>query len=84
MNLSYEIIENGQGYVIKNDGRNWWQQVEPFIPYRGDTIEESAQNHIDSIIENESKPVIPVPNEIEELKAQNAQIILALVNGGLM
>lgn len=79
MNLTYEVNENG--YTIFNDGKPWIVQ-DGFIPYPGATVEESAQNHINAIIADSQ--AVPAPNEIDELKVQNARIILALVEGGLM
>lgn len=62
MNLTYEII--GKGYVIKNNGVPWIVQ-ESFIPYPGDTIEESVQLHIDELM----KPDESV-SEMEALQKQ--------------
>lgn len=83
MNLTYEVNENG--YTIFNDGKPWIVQ-DGYFPYPGATVEESAQNHINAIIaDNEASTTTPNEvNEIEEIKEQNAQIILALVQGGLM
>lgn len=83
MKLSYEI--HGNGYTILDDGKPWIVQ-DGFIPYPGATVEESAQNHINEIIaDNEASITTPNEvNEIEEIKEQNAQIILTLVQGGLM
>lgn len=47
MNLTYELI--GKGYLIKNNGVPWIVQ-DSFIPYPGETIEESAQLHIDELL----------------------------------
>lgn len=68
MNLTYEIINDGKGYMIKNDGVNWIMQ-DSYIPYPGATVEESAQNHIDQILLDFNRP--KEPTEIELLKAEN-------------
>lgn len=83
MNLTYEIVEGG--YYILKDGKRWMAQIGIF-PYEGATVEESAQNHMKEIMKENENPTVAPPdlNEIEEIKAQNAQIILALVQGGLM
>lgn len=73
LNLTYEII--GNGYVIKNNGKPWIRQ-ESFIPYPGETTEESAQNHIDAIIEDMNAPV--PPSETEQLRNDLDSAILEL------
>lgn len=52
MNLTYEL--KGKGYVILNNNIPWIVQ-EDYIPYPGATIEESAQNHINALLEQETK-----------------------------
>ena len=56
-NLYYEIDEKGTGYYIKdkNDGLFKIYQYPPFIPYLADTIEESAQKHIDTILKADAE-----------------------------
>lgn len=56
MNLTYELINNGTGYMIFLEGKAWIKQ-DSYIPYKGKTMEESAQNHINAIIEDSNKPV---------------------------
>lgn len=51
MNLTYEV--KGNGYVILNNGVNWIEQ-EGYFPYQGATVEESAQNHINALIEEQN------------------------------
>ena len=55
--LYYEIDEKGTGYYIKdrNDGLFKIYQYPPFIPYPADTIEESAQKHIDAILKADAE-----------------------------
>lgn len=48
MNLTYEV--KGNGYVILLNGTPWIVQ-DVYIPYPGATVEESAQNHINALIE---------------------------------
>ena len=52
MNLTYKVTQSG--YTILDDGTPWIVQ-ENYIPYPGDTMEESAQNHINKIIEERTK-----------------------------
>lgn len=52
--ISYEILENG--YLIKLDGKPWVKQVEPYIPYRCDSYEESCLKHIEEIVEDHENP----------------------------
>lgn len=56
MVLTYEVTSIG--YTIFNDGVPWYHQ-ETYIPYPADTMEQSAQNHIDMILKeiNMSKPI---------------------------
>lgn len=70
MNLTYELTENG--YKILNNGVVWIEQ-ENYIPYPGETIEASAQNHIDQLL----KDVIAEEtqaNDIEQLQEDNAMV----------
>lgn len=78
MNLTYEVVENG--YVILNNGKPWIRQLN-HIPYPGETLEESAQNHIDAIIADHERANDPtLDEELEELKAANAQLGQELVD----
>src|SRR5690554_5417687 len=50
MNLTYEIKDNG--YVILRDGKPWIVQENGRFPYPGDTVEQSAINHINALSPN--------------------------------
>lgn len=90
MNLTYEIINESTGYMIKQNGVNWILQ-DVYIPYPGATIEDSAQNHINKIIEDSNRP--QEPNEIDLLRAENEalkasqasqdELIMSLMLGGV-
>lgn len=90
MNLTYEIINESTGYMIKQNGVNWILQ-DVYIPYPGATIEDSAQNHINKIIEDSNRP--QEPNEIDLLRAENEvlkasqasqdDLIMSLMLGGV-
>lgn len=72
MNLSYELItkdEQAIGYIILNDGKPWIVQRE-HIPYPAETMAESAQLHIDSIIADYNAE--PEPNEMDLLRQELA------------
>lgn len=83
MNLTYEITSGG--YVIFNDGKAWIVQSD-YIPYEGETLEVSAQNHIEALIEENSKVFtsISLEDEIKQLKESQADLWeLILFGGGL-
>lgn len=69
MNLSYEI--EGEKYIILDNDHPWIVQ-ENYFPYPGATLEESAQNHIEQILEDNNKP--QQPNEMEALKLALAEL----------
>lgn len=79
--LYYEIDEKGTGYYIKDRDNGLYKiyQYPPFIPYLTDTIEESAQKHIDEILkadaeaEKERVTIEDLKKELEELKKINAE-----------
>lgn len=84
MNLTYEV--NGDGYTIFNDGKAWIKQSS-YIPYPRDTIEQSAQAHIDAIIADANAP--QEPSEIEQLRIEMAQantelfeMVMLMTGGG--
>lgn len=53
------------------NGKNWVRQTN-YIPYPGETTEESAQNHIDAILADIDTPDPPsLEDEIEQLKQEN-------------
>ncbi|WP_019242203.1 MULTISPECIES: hypothetical protein [Bacillus] len=75
MNLTY-VVE-GEKYTILNNGIPWIVQ-EAYIPYPGTTLEESAQNHINTIIEEGNKPIQPTLEEqVVELNIAIAELGLA-------
>lgn len=86
-NLYYEIDEQGTGYYIKdeNDGLFKVYQYPPFIPYLADTIEESAQKHIDAILKAEAEAekerisIEDLQKQIAELKAINEEQDMLLI-----
>jgi len=51
MTLTYTVSDNG--YIILRDGVQWIVQ-DGYIPYPGNTMEESAQNHINQIIADQA------------------------------
>lgn len=67
MNLTYQITATG--YTIFNDGTPWIVQ-ETYIPYEGATMEESAQNHINTILTNREA----VANEKSDLILLKEQV----------
>ncbi len=87
MSYSYEIIENG--YIIEGNGTRIKQtNVAPFkFPHPGDTIEESAQNHINALKQDNTPAP---PSEIEQLRIEMAQAntelfeMMMLMTGGGM
>lgn len=76
MNLTYEILENG--YVIKNNGEVWIEQVEPFIPDRTKSYEENAKEQIQEILDGKSAE----QKRIEQEAIDN--YTLELMEGGLL
>lgn len=70
MNLTFEV--KGNGYTILNDGVIWIKQ-DGFFPYKGETLEESAQLHINAIIEDLNKPT----EEEEKLTALEERVALS-------
>lgn len=51
--MTYRIIATG--YVIMDErGRDWIVQ-DGFIPYPGETMEDSAQNHINTILTEQAQ-----------------------------
>lgn len=56
MELRYETA--GTGYIITSDGKPWIVQ-DNYIPYPGETLEESAQNHINAVLDELVKTETP-------------------------
>lgn len=84
MNLTYEIIENGNGYLILKDGTPWIKQTtNDYIPHPADTMEESAEAHIAELIEMANAPApISTEDEIASLKSQVQELQLAIAEIG--
>ena len=72
MKLTYEILENG--YVIKNNGKDWIVQLEPCIPNKALSYEENAKAQIEEIL----NPPAPQPSEIDLLREEITNTQLAL------
>ena len=91
-NLYYEIDEKGTGYYIKdkNDGLFKIYQYPPFIPYLADTIEESAQKHIDTILkadaeaEKERVTLESLQKELDITKMAIDELMMMTMEGGMM
>ena len=70
-------------YIISNEtGADWILQTQQNAPYRGATIEESAQNHINQLIADEEavKNRASQPTEMELLKAESERQAAALID----
>lgn len=83
--ISYEILENG--YLINLDGKPWVKQIEPHIPFKGVSYEESCLKQIDEIVEGHENPT-PVnetilnPNdEITEMQLAIAELYEMILGG---
>jgi hypothetical protein len=72
MKLTYEILDNG--YVIKNNGKDWIVQLEPCIPNGELSYEENAKAQINEIL----NPPAPAPSEIDVLREELTNTQLAL------
>ncbi|WP_137744829.1 hypothetical protein [Robertmurraya siralis] len=69
MNLTYEVTE--RGYTIFRDGVPWIKQ-DSYIPYPAETLAESAQLHIDSILASQNlEPAPSLEDEVKQLKQEN-------------
>lgn len=73
MNLTYEVNKNS--YTILNNGKPWIVQ-DGYFPYEGATVEESAQNHINAIInENDATIITPTfEDQLQELMLAVAKL----------
>ena len=81
MNLTYEIIENG--YVILNDGVKWIEQID-FMPYPAETLEESAQKHIEALTaeaSNEAKAEEEMQSLEDRLTLAEEMLMEIMLNG---
>ena len=82
-NLTYKILEDG--YLINNEGRPWVKQVEPNIPYRCNTYEESCLKHIDEIMQTFENPLPVEEQPIDEITEMQLAIaeLYEMVLGGM-
>lgn len=82
MNLTFEV--KGNGYTILNDGVIWIKQ-EGFFPYKGETLEESAQLHINAIIEDLNKPTEEEKKltALEERVALSEELLMEIMLNGV-
>lgn len=79
--LYYVLDENKTGYYIfdKNDETYKIYQPEKYVLYKRDTIEESAQAHIDRILRDEAEAekerisIEKLHKELTELKTLNSE-----------
>ncbi|MCR8658971.1 hypothetical protein [Paenibacillus endoradicis] len=86
MNLTYRL--EGIGYVIMNHGVDWFIQ-DTYVPFPRETIEESAQAHIDDIIAK-AQEAVQEAITIEQLQQQilsqqeqiDALVLAQLMQGG--
>lgn len=80
-NLYYEIDELGTGYCIKDRNEYYGELYQPegYFPHKRDTIEASAQAHIDRILKEEAEAekeritVEKLHKELTELKTLNSE-----------
>ncbi|WP_203363096.1 hypothetical protein [Bacillus sp. REN10] len=78
MNLTYEITNNG--YKILRDGVVWIIQ-EGYIPFSAQTMEESAQLHINDILANHNQPPTEsLEDQIKQLQDENAVLTASLID----
>lgn len=70
MNLTYTTTKTG--YSILNDGVIWIMQ-DAFIPYPADTMAESAQKHIDQILQD-AATVAKRVDDIAQIQEDNAMV----------
>lgn len=73
MELTYKVTE--KGYIIFNNGQAWIEQ-KSYIPYPADTMKESAQNHIDKLLEGQNAP--QPDDEIEQLRNDLNEAVMEL------
>ena len=80
--LYYEIDEKGTGYYIKDrdNALSTIYQYPPYIPYPKNTIQESAQAHIDRILKDEAEAererisIEDLQKQIDNLKTENEEL----------
>ena len=80
-NLTYKVHEDNNGYTILNNDKDWMvQTINDFIPFKRDTMAESAQAHIDDILKNiNKKNTLEEEMELLKLKLE----MFELTQGGL-
>lgn len=77
--LNYSV--NDEIYIIMNEqGRDWIIQSQNDCPYPGESIEDSAQNHINKMIEEQEQEKQKKSSTQERLDEQD-ELIAALVYG---
>ena len=76
--ITYNILENG--YKIYLDGNPWIKQVEPYIPYRNVSYEESCLMQIEDLCkadEDEQKRL----DEITEMQLAITELYEMMLGG---
>jgi hypothetical protein len=76
--ITYNILENG--YEINLDGKPWIKQIEPYIPYRNVSYEESCLMQIEDLCkaeEDEQKRL----DEITEMQLAIAELYEMVLGG---
>lgn len=89
--LYYEIDEKGTGYYIKdrNNALSVTHQFPPFIPHPRETVEESAQAHIDRILKDEEEAekeritIEKLQQELDITKMAIDELMMLSVGGGM-
>ena len=91
-NLTFEIDEKGTGYYIidVDRGTKLLYQYPPYIPFERPTIEESAQAHIDEIVEldaaaeQERVTIEDLQKELDITKMAIDELMMMTMEGGMM
>lgn len=89
--LYYEIDEKGTGYYIKerDNALSVTHQFPPFIPHPRETVEESAQAHIDRILRDEAEAekervtLESLQKQIDITKMAIDELMMLSVGGGM-
>jgi hypothetical protein len=93
MELTFELMDDG--YTILRDGVPWIVQDNQRFPYPGDTIEQSANNHISELkAAQEVEPSLSLEEQLAALRKENEDLkasqleqdslIMQLMLGGIM
>lgn len=65
MELTFELMDDG--YTILRDGVPWITQDNGRFPYPGDTVEQSAKNHILELLnEQKLEPVLSIEEQLQQ------------------